>query len=132
MKIFRSSEKQMKLRIKVPEQQKRTNVEEQSSQVKVNGQKKHVQNPDALISLPVGKMMEKKTQKGEIRPSTIQTVEIFSNDHILSFKMFTDEWQRVGSRRTKSSTKKVTPPHQCYMVLARGFQWKVTKVKLNA
>lgn len=46
---------------------------------------------------------------------------------IEQFKVLTDEWQRVGSRRTKSGSKKATPSHQCYMILARGFQWKVTK-----
>lgn len=55
----------MKLRVKVPEQQDQTNAEEKSSQAKVNGRKKHAQNQGALISLPVEKVTEKKTQKGE-------------------------------------------------------------------
>lgn len=38
----------------------------------------------------------------------------------------TDEWQRVGPRRSKSELKKGATVG-FYMVLARGFQWKVTK-----
>lgn len=57
----------MKLRVKLPEvvSKKQTNAEEKSSHVKVNGRKKHVQNQGTLISLPVEKVMEKKTQKGK-------------------------------------------------------------------
>lgn len=65
MKIFRSTEKQMKLRVKIAEVQKKADVEEKISQVKVDGRKKHVQNAAALVSLPVEKMVEKKVQKGE-------------------------------------------------------------------
>lgn len=67
VKIFRSSEKQMKLRVKVPEKQKQTKAEKKSEgHVKVDDRKKHVQNQGALISLPVEKMVvEKKAQKGE-------------------------------------------------------------------
>ncbi|XP_031625949.1 uncharacterized protein LOC116342460 [Contarinia nasturtii] len=51
-----------------------------------------------LVSLPIEKLMEKTTKS---------------------------EWQKVGSRRSKTDTKKTS--HIFYMVLARGFQWKVTK-----
>lgn len=37
----------------------------------------------------------------------------------------TDEWQKVGSRRSKTEAKRSGTGF--YMVLARGFQWKVTK-----
>lgn len=55
----------MKSRVKIPEQQNQANAEEMASYVKVNGRKKLVHNQGALISLPVEKVMEKKTQKGE-------------------------------------------------------------------
>lgn len=44
----------------------------------------------------------------------------------LIFLSSVDEWQRVGSRRSKSDSKKGST-NGFYMVLARGFQWKVTK-----
>lgn len=65
MKIFRSTEKQMKLRVKIPEKQKKAIVEEKISHVKVDGRKKHVQSQGALISLPMERVVEKKAQKGE-------------------------------------------------------------------
>lgn len=65
MKIFRSSEKQMKLRVKIPEKQKKVNVAEKLNHAKVDSRKKHVPNAGALISLPVEKAVEKKVQKGE-------------------------------------------------------------------
>lgn len=69
MKIFRSTEKQMKLRVTIPVEQKKLDVEEKISHVKVDGRKKHAQNQGALISLPVEKVVEKKSmetkQKGE-------------------------------------------------------------------
>lgn len=35
------------------------------------------------------------------------------------------EWQKVGPRRSKTEIKK--PGNGFFMVLARGFQWKVSK-----
>lgn len=37
-----------------------------------------------------------------------------------------DEWQKVGSRRTKSESKKLSTGG-FHMVLVRGLPWKVTK-----
>lgn len=64
VKIFRSSEKQMKLRVKISEQQKQTDTAEEKCHVNADSRKKHVQNKGKLISLPVEKVMEKKIQKG--------------------------------------------------------------------
>ena len=38
---------------------------------------------------------------------------------------FLGEWQKVGPRRSKTEPKK--PVVGFYMVMARGFQWKVSK-----
>lgn len=65
VKIFRSSEKQMKLRVKIPEKQKQSNSVEKNGHANADGCKKHVQNQGALISLPVEKVIERKVQKGE-------------------------------------------------------------------
>lgn len=61
VKIFRSSEKQMKLRAKIPEKQKKANVEEKITHVQ-----QHVQNTGALISLPVEKVAEKKVTEKKV------------------------------------------------------------------
>lgn len=38
---------------------------------------------------------------------------------------FLGEWQKVGPRRSKNEAKKLADGF--YMVMARGFQWKVSK-----
>lgn len=40
-------------------------------------------------------------------------------------KLHEPEWQQVGARKSKIEKKKSTG--RTYMVIARGFQWKVTK-----
>lgn len=57
----------MRFRVKIPEKQKKANVEEKITHVKAEpaGRKKHVQNAGALFSLPVEKVAEKKVQKGK-------------------------------------------------------------------
>ncbi|XP_055294776.1 G-rich sequence factor 1-like [Sitodiplosis mosellana] len=90
VKIFRSSYNQMSLRL---------NSEEQRLCAKPESKQISPLHEGALVSLPVEKIMERKSQKGE--------------------------WQKVGPRRSKAEAKK--PGVGFYMVMARGFQWKVSK-----
>lgn len=84
VKIFRSTEKQMKLRVKIPEKQKEADLVEKISHVKVDGRKKHVQNATALVSLPVEKVTEKKVQKGNSSGKRNVINRVFS-ELLLSF-----------------------------------------------
>lgn len=83
MKIFRSSEKLMRLHMKSNE----TNVPETKRPV-----------PETYASV-----------------SSFKSVESVQEP----------EWQQVGSRRLKLEKQK--PTGRTYMVVARGFHWKVTK-----
>lgn len=56
----------MKLRAKILEKPKQTMPEKKKKSVKVDDRKKHVPNQDAVIALPVEKVVEKKAQKGEL------------------------------------------------------------------
>lgn len=137
VKIFRSSEKYMNLRLK--EQEDSTKPKCKQTSVPVQG---------TLISLPVEKIVEKKSQKGLycgfqiLKRKWWALVKIghwwklsycLETKHILrihlkvNFLYELDEWQRVGSRRAKSDGKKGAASGGFYMVVARGFQWKVTK-----
>lgn len=118
----------MKLRAKILEKPKQTKPEKKKKSVKVDDRKNHVPNQDALISLPVAKVVEKKAQKGELnfREKKEAKCVVVIEMSMFILETVTDEWQRVG-RRTKPGSKKTASSQQCYMVLARGFQWKVTK-----
>ena len=65
----------MSLRVKIPEQKKQADTKTTIADVNVDARKKHVKNQGALISLPVEKVMEKKTQKGKriIKKCVVQT-----------------------------------------------------------
>lgn len=47
---------------------------------------------------------------------------------IAELKVSEAEWQQVESRRSKTEEKKKQSLDRTYMVVARGFHWKVTKM----
>lgn len=113
MKIFRSSHQQMSLRL---------NGEEQQLTAKPEIKQISPLHEGALVSLPVEKIMERKSQKGLTKFGIISMKRQIN----LYFCMkYLGEWQKVGPRRSKAETKKLG--NGFFMVMARGFQWKVSK-----
>lgn len=119
VKIFRSSEIQMNVRLN-SERQRLIDAKEKKVHTHVDNKPKHLLNQSAVISLPIERVLEKRCQKGMNDSGYLFLYIILTN---LIFDL--DEWQRVGSRRTKSVSKKGSAGF--YMVLARGWPWKVTK-----
>lgn len=68
----------MKLRDQNVEKPKQLTTREKSNQTNVDGRQKNVKTQGALISLPLEKVTEKKTQKGEPDSRAKITIEIFT------------------------------------------------------